>query len=347
MATITITGPIEVCDDESSEPVTDPKRLKVCDGVEEKGAKLADYLDGELAHLGIAGGDLKLRYDPKQKCLLVVTRYELPRRLSPKELKALIAYTRGQWSDGAGEGAFYKLMEKHSVGIDLTPYGSERKTRSLQIDAGGRKLKPAPALPVAAEKGETTKVEKLVAGGADINIRGKYRQTALQIAILYDHFKLAALLIKRGADVNAADQYGGTPLATAAMACDLATVKRLIQAGADVNRADKEGVTPLMWAANRGSAPIVKLLLKHGADPNAKDHVKYNEGGTPLKYVQSRKDQAIIDLLVAYGAKINQKPKGDAVQQALERVRVCEELGDMRQAAQFSKLAEQLKKYVK
>ena len=44
------------------------------------------------------------------------------------------------------------------------------------------------ALVVAAEKGNLAKVEKLLGGGADINTRGKQRQTALYQAILYDHF---------------------------------------------------------------------------------------------------------------------------------------------------------------
>jgi ankyrin repeat protein len=235
--------------------------------------------------------------------VLVVTTYEAPQRLSPKHLKKLVAHTRDQWSDGAGEGAFYKLMDKHRLAIDLAPTGSQRNTRVEQSDVGGDKLKPTPTLAVAAEKGDLAKVKKLLASGVDINSRGQYRQTALQKAILYEQFQLAVLLVDCGADVNATDQYGDTPLATAVMSGNLAMVRRLIKAGANVNCADKEGVTPLMWAANRGSAPIVKLLLEHGANPNAKNRVKDNEGGTPLTYVQSRKHQEIIDLLIAHGAK--------------------------------------------
>jgi Ankyrin repeats (3 copies)/Ankyrin repeats (many copies) len=303
MATITITGPIELYDDESCEPITDPKRLKACNGTQAKGVRLADDLTGDLANLGIAGGNLKLPYDAKQKCLLVATTYNAPRQLSTKHLKKLVVYTRDQWSDGGGEGAFYKLMDKYRVGIDLAPTGSQRNTRALQSDVGGGKLKPTQGLVVAAQKGDLAKVERLLASGADINSRGQYRQTALQKAILYEHFQLATLLIDRGANVNATDQYGDTPLATAVMSGNLAVVRRLIKTGANVNCADKEGVTPLMWAANRGSAPIVKLLLEHGGDPNAKNRVKDNEGGTPLTYVQSHKHQEIIDLLIAHGAK--------------------------------------------
>jgi hypothetical protein len=348
MATINITGPIEVCDDRDDEPITDPARLQKCDGVEEKRANLAEYLDGELSHLGLGGGDLKLRFDAKKKQVFVVSTYLSPRKLSAKELKALVDFTRGQWSDGAGEGAFYKLMDKQHFGIDLTPSGSEKKTRVQQTDVGGAKLKPTPALLVAAEKGDAARVEKLLAAGADINSRGKYGQTALYDAILHDHPRLAATLIARGADVNRATKDGLTPLAAAAMVCDSASAKRLVQAGANVNLANKEGVTPLMWAANRGSAVIVKLLLEHGADPNAKDRVKYNEGTTALMYVQPG-SKGIVEMLIANGAKVSQRDgrKQSAVEHALDQARAFDEFGDKREGNKYRKLAEQLKKYQK
>jgi hypothetical protein len=348
MATIVISGPIEVCDEESNEEITDAAKLKQFDGAEEKGANLADYMDGELAHLGIARGDLRLKYDAKARRVLVESTFEAPKKLSPKQLKALVEYTRGQWSDGAGEGAFYKLMDKHGVGIDLTPSGSERKTRARQTDQGGQKLKPTPALVVAAEQGNLAKVEKLLKCGADINSRGKRRQTALQEALLNDHFQLALWLIDRGADVNVADKWGNTPLSTAVMAANVACVKRILAAGVNVNTADKEGVTPLMWAANRGSAPIVKLLLEHGADPNTKDRVKDNEGKTPLMYINPG-SKGIAELLIQHGAKPRERDrfKHNAVDHALDQAQCFERFGDKREAAKWRKLAEQLKKYVK
>jgi len=347
MATIIISGPALVCDEKTNEEITDSQKLKDFDGAEERGANLAEYLeDGDLAHLGIARGDLKLKYDSKTRRIQVVSTFEAPQLLSPKQLKSLVAFARDQWSDGAGEGAFYKLLDKHGVSIDLTPSGSERKTRVRQTKPGGQKLKTTPALVVAAEKGNIAKVERLLQGGADINSRGKDRQTALQEAILNDHFQLAALLIDRGADVNVADKWGNTPLCTAATSGNLTIVKRVIAAGADVNRADKEGRTPLMWAANRHSGPIVKLLLEHGANPNAKDRVPCNEGGTAITYVGRHKPE-IIALLVSHGAKIKEKGKGASIERILVLARVSAKFGDNREAAEYRKLAALLKKHVK
>ena len=341
MATITISAPAQVLDSQTDEPITDPQRLKACDGAQEKGVKMATDLDGELAHLGIAGGDLKLRYDAKASQLLVVSKYQAPEMLSPMQLQALAEHTRDQWSDGAGEGAFEKLQNREHIYLDLTPDGSKQQTRIDQNDKGGRNLKSMPALMIAAEKGDTTTIQRLLAEGTDPSTSGP-QGSALHLAILNDHPDAAALLIEAGANVNPSD-HPDSPLATAAMTCDLATAQRLIAAGADVNRADAdhEGMTPLMWAANRNSEPIVKLFLEHGADPNAKS----THGLTAMKYVQ-RRDRKIIDLLIAYGAKVP-PPKPSAIQQALDQAAECETSGNHAQAAHWRKLAEQLAKQVK
>jgi hypothetical protein len=338
MATIIISGPVRVCDDQTNEPITDANRLKVLDGAQEKGVKLANDLDGELAHLGIARGDLKLKYDAQTGQVLVVSTFEAPQQLSPKQLKSLVRVARDQWSDGAGEGAFEKLQDKQHIRLDLTPPGSERQTRAEQTDQGGKKLKPTPEFLIAAENGDTATIRRLLAAGVDPSTRGR-QGSALHLAILNRHPDVAALLIEAGANVNSPD----LPLETAVMACDLATTQRLIAAGADVNCADvnfadHEGMTPLMWAANRGSEPIVKLLLEHGANPNA----ICNQGRTPLKWVQ-RRDRKIIDLLIAHGA-IADPPKPSAVQQALDKAAACEQSGNRAQAAHWRKLAEQLSK---
>jgi hypothetical protein len=342
MATIIITGPVEVRDEETSQEITDPQRLKACDGAQERGVKMANDLDGELAYLGIAGGDLKLRYDEKAGQLLVVSKYQAPEMLSPQQLQTLVEHTRDQWSDGAGEGAFCKLMDKHGISFDLTPSGSEQQTRIEQNDKGGRSLKPTPELMIAAAMGDTATIKRLLASGVDPSTSGP-EGSALHLAILKGHPDAAALLIEAGANVNSEDY--DSPLRTAATTSDLATAQLLIAAGADVNRADPEGRTPLMWAANRASEPIVKLLLEHGADPNAKDHVEHNEGGTPLSYTQNR-DRNIRDLLIAYGAKAP-PPKPSALQQALDQAALCEQSGNTAQAAHWRQLAEQLQKFTK
>jgi len=342
MATIEISGPMGVYDDDG--PITDAQRLRALHGLAEKGANLADYLDGELAHLGIAGGDLKLKYDVRRNRLLVVSTYQSPQLLSAKRLSALVAYTRGQWSDGAGESAFHELFDKGIDGIDLTPFRTERQVRAAQVDRGGRKLKPTPGLLVAAEKGDLKKVKRLLEQGADIDTRGKGGETALQIAILHDQAPVAALLVNLGADVNLADKHGGTALATAAMGSHTRLARLLIGAGAIPNRSDKEGITPLMWAANRGNAALVKLLLVSGADPCAKDRRRT----TPLMYVLPGATK-VIDLLIAHGTdpKARNSQKQTAMEHALEQADLSAQFGEKREANQWRKQAEYLKRLVR
>ena len=346
MATIIISGPTEICDEQSNEEITDPAKLRHFDGAKETGAKLADDLDGDLAYLGIARGDLVLKYDSKTRRIQVVSTFEAPKPLSARQLKLLVDYTRDQWSDGAGEGAFYKLLDKHRVSIDLTPLGSERKTRVQQTAQGGKKLKTTQALVVAAEKGSIAKVAKLLKGGADINSRGKYRQSALQEALLNDHFELALWLIDRGADVNIADKWGNTPLSTSVDAKNAACINRILEAGGNVNTADWQGITPLMQAVGHGSAAIIKLLLEHGANPNAKDRVEEDEGKTALAYA-GRHNPEIIALLVSHGARIEARGNGVTLEHVLKRAEVCGKFGDKGEAAQWRKLAAQLKKRAK
>jgi|GEM_PF-2298230 FOG: Ankyrin repeat len=348
MPTIIISGPVEVVDEKTGEEITDPAKLKHFGGAEEKGVKLAEDLDGDLALLGLARGDLKLKYDTRVRRLVVESTFEAPQRLSSRHLRSLVVFTRDQWSDGAGEGAFSKLVDRHSVGLDLAPAGSQRKTRARQTDQGGQKLMAPPALAVAAEQGNIAQVQSLLRGGADINARGKYRQTALHKAIQHEHFELAALLIDRRANVNATDEGGSTPLATAAMSGHLVTARRLIEAGADVNRADRQGVTPLMWAVIRGHAAIVRLLLQHGADPNAKDRDEHSGGQTPLDYAGPG-SKAIVELLLARGARPRERdhPKENAADHALAQSQRLEASGDHEHAAKWRELAAQLKRYVR
>ena len=69
-------------------------------------------------------------------------------------------------------------------------------------------------------------------------------------------------LIKKGADVNAKDENGAPVLMAAAANGQTEIVKMLLDKGADVNVKDKDGKTALMYAADRGHTDIVKLLRK-------------------------------------------------------------------------------------
>ncbi|WP_244642475.1 ankyrin repeat domain-containing protein [Phyllobacterium sp. 628] len=92
------------------------------------------------------------------------------------------------------------------------------------------------------------------------------------IAIRDKKADLVAKMLACGADVNLKSQEGWAPLHTAAYYGPASVIDLLIAKGADVNMAgDYDKMTPLHMAASYGDDPaVVKALLKHGADKTAK-----------------------------------------------------------------------------
>jgi len=64
----------------------------------------------------------------------------------------------------------------------------------------------------ASAKGDSFTIKKLLAGGADPNVRDGLGRTPLHIAAEHRYAEIGQLFISRGADVNAKDKNGWTPL---------------------------------------------------------------------------------------------------------------------------------------
>src|ERR1700722_13256750 len=90
----------------------------------------------------------------------------------------------------------------------------------------------------AAKAGDTTNVETLVAGGADVNAKNSDGYTSLQIAAFYGQKDVADVLIAHQADVNVTG---------------------------------KKGDTALTLAAFKGNKDVVELLLAHNTGINTKN----------------------------------------------------------------------------
>ncbi len=71
-----------------------------------------------------------------------------------------------------------------------------------------------------------------------------------------------------GADVNARGQFGDTALNEAAEYGHIEVVKHLVESGADIHNKGGADKTPIMNAAFAGHVPVVRLLLEHGATIN-------------------------------------------------------------------------------
>ncbi len=91
------------------EPMTDPAVLRTLDGVVYDDERFTDYLgdfedEGEvtLATALESGGNLRFGYKEGDEWLMAMTEYRSKRPLSESELRRLLEYTSGQWSDGIG-----------------------------------------------------------------------------------------------------------------------------------------------------------------------------------------------------------------------------------------------------
>jgi ankyrin repeat protein len=126
------------------------------------------------------------------------------------------------------------------------------------------------ALHWAVHDGEHESVERLLAGGADVNATNRYGVRPLHLALEAGDAALTRLLLEAGAEVEAADRTGELPLMLAARVGEPALTEALLARGAEVDARDPHfGQTALMIAAREGHVETVRLLLAAGAAVDA------------------------------------------------------------------------------
>jgi ankyrin repeat protein len=152
----------------------------------------------------------------------------------------------------------------------------------------------------AAEKGDSQRLQALIAARADVNLRDAAGDTALILAAGEgDSADCVRMLIAAGADINAKGDSDDTALLWAAANNNAANVRALLAAGAEVHTRGKNGETALIWAsASASNAVCVRALINAHADVNAKDM-----GGNTA--VMEAEDAECIRALVEAGADVN------------------------------------------
>jgi ankyrin repeat protein len=155
----------------------------------------------------------------------------------------------------------------------------------------------AAALAEAAAKGDTERVRRLIAAGADPNARGRDGVTVSQWALMNQSPKGLAALLEGSADPALADSSGETVVHYAAKANVPLYLEVLLKHGADPNTPN--GVTratPLVPALMANRDENFRMLMAAGADPNAPDRM----GDTPLHVAAKINAFArVLDLLAA------------------------------------------------
>ncbi|CAH1256354.1 ANK3 [Branchiostoma lanceolatum] len=177
-------------------------------------------------------------------------------------------------------------------------------------------------LRTAAYNGDLESVQKVIAEGVDVNIKGsQFKQTALQLATREGHEKIVAELLKAKADVNLTTTGGYTALHIAAQKGHEVMVPWLIDAGAKVNATTvfQEGLTPLHMSARFGHRGTAEELIKADADVNARD----NEGSTPLHLAARYGRPTCVPALLQAGADVRIKDGGGRTAEDLAADEKC------------------------
>jgi ankyrin repeat protein len=155
-------------------------------------------------------------------------------------------------------------------------------------------------LMIAASKGYSLEVERLIQKGADINGETDEGVTPLIFAVAANRIKVVSLLIKYGADVNKVTSKFETPLLIAVKAQNTEMTETLIRAGADMEISDRHDATPLHFASIYGYFQIVDMLIYYGASLDNKTV----EGTTPLLASIWSGYNDIADVLIQNGANM-------------------------------------------
>lgn len=187
-------------------------------------------------------------------------------------------------------------------------------------------------LHLAAHQGDTTDVTRLLAQGADPNVRDGSLRTPAHVAAFASHDDVIAALAAGGADMNALESgiydvltiaavaddpelvslamelgnspelitsiYDGTALIAAAHLGHYDVVARLVDGGAPLDHVNNLGWTALMEAVVLGDGGpdhirTVQILVKAGANKSITDR----NGVTPLEHATERGYDEIISLL--------------------------------------------------
>ena len=134
----------------------------------------------------------------------------------------------------------------------------------------------------------------LLERGVDVQVKDKYSNSALGLAVAYGDVAGIMSLLAQGADINSTNNTRSTPLIIAARFSRLACLKQLLENNAATDSKNNHGQTALIMAAGKGAVDCVQELLVAGVDTKTKD----SNGLTALMYAVRRKSIRFVKTLL-------------------------------------------------
>lgn len=177
------------------------------------------------------------------------------------------------------------------------------------------------ALGFASESGNLSMVQLLVSKGADVNTEGSVRfGSALQAASHGGHEQIVKTLLEQGANVNAQSGTYGTALQGASISGRIQIVQMLLEKGADINAQGGSYGNASQAAASRGNIQLIQILLEKGADVN----IQGGHFGNVLIAASTAGHVQVVQMLLEKGADVNAQhpPHGSALTAASMNGRV-------------------------
>jgi len=214
-------------------------------------------------------------------------------------------------------------LRRPSVSLGLALAAAVCAPAIAQVPPTEPEVRGYSGLHAAAAAGNVAEIERLVAGGANRELRDGNGRSPLHVAAFRRQYEAARVLMRRGADPNALDAqrydivtiaavaddlpmlrialeggaspknvtspYDGTALIAAAHLGHVAVVQELIRAGAPLDHINNLHWTALMESVVLGDggerhAETLRALVAAGANPNLADR----QGATPLQHAKRR-----------------------------------------------------------
>jgi len=128
--------------------------------------------------------------------------------------------------------------------------------------------RPKPTLHDLVSAGDTKRLQRQFASGADMNAKNEEGFSLLHCAIRNGQVSLVSFLLASGANVNQLTYFeNDTPLHLSVLQADSSITEKLLVAGAKLNIRNKKGESSLCRAVGLNS-PSVPLLLDSGSVPD-------------------------------------------------------------------------------